>query len=150
MEPKILVKHSRIEINNYELGDCPKLEYIFSVWDPVTHQSYPKGIEYDEEKRKLIVPRGMDISWLENHFGVEATIDRTPDSFTDGGQIPIKYLAKDERQLEILKFLLGREKYQYTKTKSQLSCNSTTGSGKTFVNIASICYTGSRAIIILS
>ena len=150
MDPKILVKHSRIEINNYELGDCPKLEYIFSVWDPVTHQSYPKGIEYDEEKRKLIVPRGMDISWLENHFGVEATIDRTPDSFTDGGQIPIKYLAKDERQLEILKFLLGREKYQYTKTKSQLSCNSTTGSGKTFVTIASICYTGSRAIIIIN
>ena len=30
MDPKILVKHSRIEINNYELGDCPKLEYIFS------------------------------------------------------------------------------------------------------------------------
>ena len=52
MEPKILVKHTRIEISNYELGDCPKLEYIFSVWDPVTHRSYPKGIEYNADEKR--------------------------------------------------------------------------------------------------
>lgn len=50
---KIVIKHSRIEINNYELGDCPKLEYIFSVWDPNYHASFPKGIEYIEEKNSL-------------------------------------------------------------------------------------------------
>lgn len=148
MEPKILVKHSRIEINNYDIGDCPKLEYIFSVWDPVTHCSYPMGIEYIEEQKKLLLPRGMDISWLENHFNEQAVVDIHPDPYVNGGQIPIKYLAKDERQLEILKFLLGKDKYAYTKTKSQLSCNSTTGSGKTFVTVATICFTGARAIII--
>ena len=148
MEPKILVKHTRIEISNYELGDCPKLEYIFSVWDPVTHRSYPKGIEYNADEKKLILPRGMDISWLENHFNAEAVVDRKCDDFINCNPIPIKYLAKDERQLQILKFLLGEGKYNYTKTKSQLSCNSTTGSGKTFVTVASICFSGSRAIII--
>ena len=66
MDPKILVKHSRIEINNYELGDCPKLEYIFSVWDPVTHQSYPKGIEYDEgyyESLLITLGEGKGDNW---------------------------------------------------------------------------------------
>ena len=147
-KPKILVKHSRIEINNYDLGDCPKLEYIFSVWDPITHQSFPKGIEYIEEERKLIVPRGMDISWLENHFVEQAVVDRKCDEFTNCEQIPIKYLTKDERQANLLKFLLGEGQYYYTKSKSQLSCNSTTGSGKTFVTVAAICFSGSRAIII--
>ena len=33
--PKIVIKHSRIEINNYDIGDAPQLEYFFSVWDPM-------------------------------------------------------------------------------------------------------------------
>ena len=101
-----------------------------------------------EEERKLIVPRGMDISWLENHFGEQAVVDRKCDEFTNCEQIPIKYLTKDERQANLLKFLLGEGQYYYTKSKSQLSCNSTTGSGKTFVTVAAICFSGSRAIII--
>ena len=50
---KIVIKHSRIEINNYELGDCPRLEYIFSIWNPIYHASFPKGIEYIEGKKQL-------------------------------------------------------------------------------------------------
>ena len=63
---KIVIKHTRIEINNYDIGDCPKLEYLFSVWDPVRHVSTPKGIEYIEDEKKLILPRGLDIPYLEN------------------------------------------------------------------------------------
>lgn len=146
--PKILVKHSRIEISNYDLGDNPQLEYIFSIWSPIYHKSFTKGIEYNEEKRKLIVPRGIDISWLENQFCENAVIDKKCDEFINVNPIPIKYLARDDRQMELIKFLLGEGKYAYTKTKSQLSCNSTTGSGKTFVTVGAICFSGSRAIII--
>jgi hypothetical protein len=59
---KIVLKHSHIEINNYELGDCPRLEYIFSVWDPLYHTSFSKGMEYIEELKQLRLPRGIDIS----------------------------------------------------------------------------------------
>ena len=149
-QPKILVKHSRIEISNYDLGDVPKLEYIFSVWDPITHNSYPKAIEYDKENRKLLLPRGIDIPWLEHQFGETAVVDRECDEFINMEQVPIKYLSKDDRQLNLLKFLLGEDKYYYTKSKSQLSCNSTTGSGKTFITVAYMCFTGSRIIIITS
>ena len=75
-------------------------------------------------------------------------MDKKCDDYINTKQIPIKYLAKDERQLELLEFLLGEGKYYYTKSKSQLSCNSTTGSGKTFVTVATICFSGSRACII--
>ena len=147
---KIVLKHSRIEINNYELGDCPNLEYIFSVWDPNYHTSFPMGIEYIEEKKQLRLPRGIDISYLKNMFMCEPVVDRNPDPYIMTGPVPIKYLTKDERQSEILKFILGKDQYRYTLSKSQLSINSGTGSGKTFITIASMCFTGSRIIIITS
>lgn len=145
---KIVLKHTRIEINNYEMGDAPRLEYLFSVWNPTYHQSFFKAIEYDEENKKLIIPRGFDINYLKNTFMCEPFVDKECDPYVNTDLVPIKYLTKDDRQLEILKFILGKDNYAYTKSKSQLSCNSTTGSGKTFITVAAICYTGSRAIII--
>lgn len=150
MNGKIILKHSHIQINNYDIGDCPKLEYIFSVWDPIRHISTPKGIEYNPDNKQLRLPRGIDISFIKNMFMCEPTVDTNPDPYVMTEPIPIKYLAKDKRQLEILKFILGKDQYRYTLSKSQLSINSSTGSGKTFVTIASICFTGSRAIIITS
>lgn len=147
---KIVLKHSHIEINNYDIGDCPNLEYIFSVWDPSKHRSFPKGIEYDEENKILSLPRGIDISYLKNMFMCEPVVDKTPDPYVMTDPIPIRYLTKDDRQLEILKFILGRDQYRYTIAKSQLSVNSSTGSGKTFVTVAAICALGARAIIITS
>lgn len=145
---KIVLKHTRIEINNYEMGDAPRLEYLFSVWNPTYHQSFFKALEYNEEKKQLILPRGFYIEYLKNLFACEAYVDKECDPYVDLEPMPIKYLTKDERQLEILKFILGMDKYKYTKSKSQLSCNSTTGSGKTFITVAAVCYTGARCIII--
>lgn len=150
MKDKIVLKHSRIEINNYDLGDCPNLEYTFSLWDPIRHQRYYKAIEYNEEEEKLIIPRGVDIGYLKNLFYCEPIVDYKCDEFVNTNQIPIKYLTRDERQAEILKFILGQGKYEYTRTKSQLCINATTGSGKTFITVAAICFSGARAIIITS
>ena len=48
---KIIVKHSRIEIHNYDLGDAPRLERSFSIWKPVEHKTITKALEYDRENR---------------------------------------------------------------------------------------------------
>lgn len=147
---KIIVKHSRIEIHNYELGDCKKLEYIFSIWKPVEHKTITKALEYDREHKILTIPRGVDVSYIENLFQCDAVIDKKCDEYKDIDPIPIKYLTRDEDQLKTLKFVLGMDEYSYTKTKSQLSVNNNTGTGKTFIAVASICFTGRRAIIITS
>lgn len=147
---KIVLRHSRIEINNYELGDCPNLEYTFSVWDPTYHRSKPVAIEYNENKKQLRIPRGVDISYIKSLFFCEPIVNRQPDPYVMTDPIRIKYLPRDERQFRILKFLLGKEEYAYTSTKSQVAVNSSTASGKTFVTVATMCFTGSRMMIITS
>ena len=121
---KIVLKHSRIEINNYDIGDSPNLEYTFSVWDKTYHTSRLLAIEYDEEKRQLRIPRGVDISYIKNLFFCEPVVNRCPDPYTNTDPIQIKYLPRDERQFKILKFILGKQEYAYTKTKSQLAITS--------------------------
>lgn len=148
MQNKIVVKHSRIEIHNYDLGDCPRLEYFFTLFDKAYFRTYFKAMDYNAEKKILYLPRGLDINYIENLFCCDAYVDMKHDDYINTKPIPIKYKPKDQRQLEILKFLLGTEKYTYTSSKSQLSVNATTGAGKTFVTIATMCYTGSRMIII--
>lgn len=147
LKHKVVIKHSRIEINDYEPGQSSYLEYVFSVFDPVKHQRFPKGSEYDEKTKRLIVPRGMNLDPLKRHYS-DIYVDPEHDPFTSREPLTIKYLPKDERQLKIIKFILGRDEYRYTLAKSQLAVNSTTGSGKTYVTVATMCYTGARMIII--
>lgn len=146
---KIVVKHCRIEINNYELGDCPKLEYFFTIFDPVRHIYYLKGIEYIEEEKKLILPRGLDISWLEYTLNGDVELDTKYDEFDYvSEQIMFKTIPRDNEQKEALRFILGKGEYHNNSSKSQLGINLNTGKGKTFVTIMSIAYWLVRSIVI--
>ena len=148
---KIVVRHSSIVINNYELGDSPRLESFFSIYDRNYHCSFLKGLEYIEEEKKLILPRGIDIYFLENLFGEDAVIDERCDQYDKTEPIMIKYLPRDEVQKEALGFMLGeRVNYRGNKLKSQLSVNLNTGVGKTYCSVASIAYMNIRSIIITS
>ena len=148
--PKIVIKHSRIEINNYEPGDCMRIEQIFSIWDPVYFRSNMCGMEYNEETKKLYLPRGIDISYVERMFSATPMVSKKADPEVKMDPVPIRYLARDETQQKTLRFILGVEEYAYMKAKSQMSVNIGTGKGKTFVTIAAICFSGTRAIVIAS
>lgn len=148
---KIVVKHSRIEINNYNMGDCPRLEYFFTIFDPITHAYYLKGMEYDEERRVLILPRGLDISWLEYTLNGEATLDTKYDEFEYvSDPIMIKNLPRDNEQKEALRFILGKAEYNGNASKSQLCVNLNTGKGKTYVTVTAISYWLVRSMVIAS
>lgn len=148
---KIIVKHSRIEVNNYELGDCPKLEYFFTIYDPVTHSYYMKGLDYDQNRKVLILPRGLDISWLEFTLNGDAKVDNNYDEFEYVSEpIMIKNMPRDNEQREALRFILGKAEYHSNSAKSQLSINLNTGKGKTYVTVAAISYWLVRSIIIAS
>lgn len=146
---KIQVKQTSIVIHNYELGDCPKLEYYFTIYDPVRHVSFFKGIEYDEENKDLYLPRGLDIYWLEHNLACEASLDRDKDKYEYTSEpILLKELPRDDVQKEALRFVLGKGEYSYTANKSQLSVNLDTGKGKTYVTVASISMWCIKTIII--
>lgn len=148
---KIIVKHSRIEINDYEIGDCPKLEYFFTMYDPITHSYYYKGLNYNKEKKLLILPRGLDIGWLEYALDTNATLDTKYDEFEYlSDPIMIKKTPRDEEQKEALRFILGKGEYHSNGSKSQLGINLNTGKGKTYVTVTAISYWLVRSIVIVS
>lgn len=148
---KIIVKHSRIEINNYEMGDCPRLEYFFTIYNPLTHSYYYKGLEYNQEKKLLILPRGLDIGWLEHALNADAAIDTKYDKFEYLSEpVMIKKTPRDDEQKEALRFILGKAEYHSNSSKSQLGVNLNTGKGKTYVTVTAISYWLVRSIVIAS
>lgn len=145
---KIIVKHCSIVIENYKLGDCQKLESYFMIFNPVTHTYEYKGIEYIESENKLILPRGIDIKFIENLLECTAKLDTKHDEFDYTDQTLIKYLPRDEIQKHALRFTLAKGEYTNNKTKSQLSINLSTGKGKSYVAITTMAYSCMRGIVI--
>lgn len=147
---KIIVKHSSIQIHGYTLGDCPRLEYNFTIYDRVTHASYLKGVEYIEEENMLILPRGIDIFYLENLLNTRVILDTKCDEYDKVDTIKIKYLPRDEEQKEALRFTIGEGEYRNNKSKSQLCLNLVGGKGKSYVTIMTSSYLCMRNIVITS
>ena len=148
---KITVYRTHIEIADYELGEKERLEYYFSIYDKLTHRFYYKGLDYNFETKTLYLPRGIDISYIENTFGESAVYcDNIHDSFDNFSNTMIKYLPRDEVQSETLRFMLGKGEYSHTASMPQLSINLNTGAGKTYVTIASIVYYQVKSIVIAS
>lgn len=152
---KIMVYSTCIIINNYNWGENPNLENSFRIWDPVTHTSNYKAIVYDKDSKTLILPKGIDLSYIENIFNTKAYITNSPLSSSDinhmqsySERILLKYAPKDDKQREAMKFLIGQDKYYYTKGSSQLFLALNTGAGKTYLGIAYIAYMNLPTVII--
>jgi hypothetical protein len=147
---KIEVKHSSIVINDYNMGDSPTLERFFSVYDKLRHTRFPKAIYYDETNKKLFLPRGIDIFFVERIFHTNAYLDTKCDLYRKTELIRIKYGPRDDTQKEAIRFILGQNEYSYTKKKSQLSINLNPGAGKTYLSIAMAAYFSILTMMITS
>lgn len=145
---KIEVYRTHIEIHNYELGDCRRLEKMYSIFDPIYFKEYPKGRYYDEETRTLYLPRSTSISYLEGLFHVEAMLKSDLDPIGKIGQMKIRYKPRDNVQQEALQFMLSLGKYGSNANHPMLSLNLQTGKGKTYCSITALSYLGYRSIII--
>ena len=148
MAYKIVLQQTRILINDYTPGDAPRLEKYFTLYDPVIHTSYTKGIIYNKDTKQLILPRGLDIYLLEEIFGAVTHTDMTNDAYETTDPILLKKLPRDDDQCKTLRFILGEGEFHRNKYKSQLCVNNSTGSGKTYVASATIAYTLYRSIVI--
>ena len=144
----IRVRRSNLQVTDYTWNDSPSLEYKFSVYDILTHSYYYKGISYDESKKILYLPRGMDIQLVQRYTKSTAIIDKEIDPWSTAGKVYIKYLPKNDVQKQTIRFILGMGEYEYTRPYSQLCINLMTGKGKTYVTIASMAYEESKFIVI--
>ena len=145
---KIVVYRTHIEINDYDLRDCPYIENLFSIYDMTYHKRFPKGMIYDKENRILMLPRGMDIGLLERQFQSEAIVSSEIDPTDELPPVLMKYKPRDDVQMEAIKFMLSMDKYKRNETNTMLSVNLNTGKGKTYCAIATICFLSMRSIII--
>lgn len=147
-KPKIEVRHTSIVINDYNLNDSVTLEKSLSVYDPIRHKMKLKGADWDYDNKVLYVPRGVDINFLEKIFNTPATMNYTPDPY-EPISIRAKVPPRDNLQRNGIAFLIGEEKYKYTKKYSQLLLNIPTGGGKTYIMTTALQFIGERAIIIV-
>ncbi len=143
---KILVRHTSILINDYDLGDNKQLEHKLSVWDNVFFKSTPY-YTYDEDKRQLRIPRGIGVNMLEVQFNAPAHRDYEHDEF-DKVSFKLKAMPKDDIQRKSVCFLIGAGEFENTSGHSQVSLNLTTGDGKTYCCIAAMTELSMKTIII--
>ena len=52
MKHKIEITNTAIIINDYNLGDCPKIENSFKSYDPIRHTNFFIAMHYDEDAKK--------------------------------------------------------------------------------------------------
>lgn len=147
---KIILRHTSIVINNYEWDDSITLQNCFSIYDKLYHSVFYKAIEYREEEKQLILPRGIDVGFLEKIFNCKAVVDYGKDPHDKVLPISLKYMPRDNEQKKALAFMVGVKDYSYTSSKSQLSVNLNTGKGKTYCSIAGASYFGLRSMVITS
>ena len=145
---KITVRNTCIIINDYNLGDCPQLEEIFRIYDPITHQFNSFAMYYDETNRKLYLPAGLDLWKIKGYFNQKYYDRENHHPYKTIDDIMIKYKPRDEQQQEALRFMVGVNEYSDNQYSNQLSVNLNTGKGKTYCSIATVCFFKIKSIII--
>lgn len=145
---KIIIYRTHIEITDYNLGDCSTIEKIFSIYDMTYHKRFPKGQIYDKDRKVLMLPRGIDIGFLERVLQSEPIVDTSIDPIGDIGSVRLRYKPRDSTQQEAIKFMLSMDKYYRNETSTMMSVNLNTGKGKTYCSIATAAYLGFRSIVI--
>lgn len=124
------IKHypTRIEILNYNLGDCSKLEKSLSVWDNVYHRVDFVSYKYIEEERKLIIPGGYDIGYLtwclgQGNYYYDNSMQNNKEAYREV-KFSLKYPPRNEIQNKAINFLM--------KNINQRFLSLGTGVGKTY------------------
>lgn len=146
----IIVKQTRIEIQDYLFGSNPDFEKDYKIYDNINHCYYYKAIEYDSQKHILKIPRGVNILKVERAFNKDSYIDTISDPYNHVSPTLFSSMPRDEDQIKAIQFMTGEGKYAYNKEKSQLFLNLPTGKGKTYCTIYSIAVLRLRAMIIAS
>jgi superfamily II DNA or RNA helicase len=135
---KVNVKHTHIEITDYNKGDCERLEKYLSVWDESIFSYVPMGYYYDEDKKILKIPRGVNTNYVEKLLGVICRKDIKHDNIKKI-ELNSTGTPRNELQQDAINFVMGNKKYNYVKKYSQVFVNLNPGEGKTFIGTTTIC-----------
>ena len=88
---KLVLRNSSIVINDYNLGDIPRLESYFTIFDRITYTKSYKGMMYDEVNRRLFLPRGLDVYFIKKFVESEPVREYNSDPFFPTSEILIGF-----------------------------------------------------------
>lgn len=142
---KIIMRQSHMVLPDYIPGSSYDLEKLLTVYDDY-HRADPIGYNYTEDG-DLIIPRGLDVASVETLTHRVGERDKNIDK---PETMILKLLAepRDDFQRKGLAFLLGEDKFSYTKKYSQVSLNLPPGDGKTFITVAYSTFIKEKIIVI--
>ena len=143
----ITAKHSSIVIPNYELGSCKAIENLFSIWNDTKFKLEPRGYRYNEETKQLVLPRAIDLNYVEKVLNSPIEVDYKPDDYSEAVYNLLKE-PRNDLQRNVISFLIGENEYDYTKRLSQLCLDLETDSGKTYCVVAALTFLRVKSIII--
>lgn len=144
----IKVNPTNIEIHNYDLDQCDKLQRILSVWDSVTFSYNWKAYYYDEEKRVLTIPGGMSVSYIQYLLN-NKEIKYGDCIYPKASVFKMNVEPRDDNQRNAINFLLSKEEYKKLSTQNQRMLCLKTGGGKTFCTIYALSKLRTRSIILV-
>ena len=144
---KIIVRHSSIVVNNYEIGDCEDLEKSLSVWNDIYYRLEPKGFFYNEERKELLLPRGLDLGYLERKLKRPIEMQYECDKYAKA-VYKLTTEPRSDIQVKSISYLIGEGEFRYTQKYSQQSLNLDTGDGKTYCLIAALTFLQMKSMII--
>lgn len=133
-EMKAYAYHTHYEIENYAPGKCYPAESALRYWND---DKYAYECYYIEKDGKLYLPRGLDpeIVARSTRHPVEYVRNCNPYAKIS---FSMKTPPRNETQKEAVRFLTGRDDYNYTKKSSQLVLSLVGGGGKTYCSIAAL------------
>lgn len=146
---KITCYHTHIELNNYELGDCPELERRLSSYDKIYYKSVPIGMVYETENKILKIPTGVSANWLSQITDRPVDIIYETDPY-EKMSLRLSTFPRSELQEEAISFLAGKGEFKNYSKYSQLILNLDTAEGKTFIAIALAVIKRLKTIVIVN
>lgn len=147
---KSIIKYkTHYSVKDYRIGDFPKLERYFCVYNKVTHKYESLAIIYDKDSRELRFPGGANEYAVRSLSGSFIDYDNSYDLY-DNISIRITIPPRNDLQKDMVKFLIGEGDYKWNKNCSQLACNAETGEGKTYAAISTMTYMRCRMLVVVN
>ena len=145
---RIKVTNSCIMITNYYLGESTSLEKNFMKYNSLTHRFDIFGMHYDEVDKVLYLPRGLDIYRIKGYLNEKYHDVIDPNPYKRMDEIKMKYVPRDEDQVQALKFMNSLDEYESNRYEPQLCLALSTGKGKSYVSLATAAFMKIKSIVI--
>lgn len=148
MDKQIICYYSYYKITNVD-----KIPYIINndltKWNAVYFRREPIGYYYDQKNKELRIPRGYPMNVIKDAFPDHELVDDNTKYHNEKINIGLLNYPRDYIQESSLAFMTGNAPFEFTYDQSQLYIDLDTGSGKTFLMIATACYFRARCVIFI-